>query len=266
MERPLFTLAKGNSPLVATAIHDGHAVRKDVEDLLAIGEAERLREEDPYTGRMTDFADTRVIVQRSRFEVDLNRARDKAVYLSPEDAWGLQVWRELPPLPMLEKSLREYDTFHMEMRSLLQELVDGFGRFVVYDVHTYNHRRSGANEPPEDPEKNPEVNIGTGWMERGRWASLVDRFITDLRSFDFFGRSLDVRENVKFRGGNFSRWIHESFPKSGCCLAIEIKKFFTDEWTGKADPEQIAAISRALHATTKGVLEELAGSRSGAFA
>ena len=34
-----------------------------------------------------------VSVTRSRFEADLNRPRDRAVYLTPADAWGHQVWR-----------------------------------------------------------------------------------------------------------------------------------------------------------------------------
>ena len=31
--------------------------------------------------------------RRSRFEVDLNRPREEAVYRVPEDCWGLDVWR-----------------------------------------------------------------------------------------------------------------------------------------------------------------------------
>ncbi len=71
-----------------------------------------------------------------------------------------------------------------------------------------------------------------------RWHPLADRFMSELRGFDFLGRHLDVRENVKFRGGHLSGWIHETFPDSGCALAVEIKKFFMDEWTGDADEEQ----------------------------
>ena len=39
-------------PLVACAIHDGHDVRPDVADCLRLNSAERLYEEDPYTGDM----------------------------------------------------------------------------------------------------------------------------------------------------------------------------------------------------------------------
>ena len=131
------------------------------------------------------------------------------------------------------------------------------GRFVVFDLHSYNHRRSGPEGPPADPAANPDVNVGTGTMVRERWAPLIDRFIQDLNSFDFLGRHLDVRENVRFRGGNFPRWSHQQFPQTGCALAIEVKKFFMNEWTGEADYQQLRAIRLALESTVSGVLEEL---------
>jgi hypothetical protein len=62
---------------------------------------------------------------------------------------------------------------------------------------------------------------------------------------------------VKFRGGRFSAWIHENFPNSGCCLAVEVKKFFMNEWTGKIAGEEFEAIPRALETTLPGLLESL---------
>jgi hypothetical protein len=94
-------------------------------------------------------------------------------------------------------------------------------------------------------------------MDRWRWTRLVDRFIDDLRQFDFIGRSLDVRENVRFQGGYFPRWVHETFPHSGCALAVEVKKFFMDEWTGTPEMELHHAVGRALESATPGLLDEL---------
>jgi N-formylglutamate amidohydrolase len=256
----IWELHQGDSPLVATAIHNGHALRQDVAKIMALSETERLQEEDPFTGQWAgSIADTYIIGLRSRFEVDLNRPREKAVYLEPEDAWGLQVWKVKPPTDVVKHSLLEYDVFYAEVRSLFTDLERRFGKFIVFDLHTYNHRREGPRGPIADPEQNPEVNVGTGTMDRERWAPIVDRFIADLRAFDFLGRHLDVRENIKFKGGHFSRWAHENFPDSACVLAIEFKKFFMDEWTGKLDPaqRQFKAISNALQSTVPGVLEEL---------
>ena len=118
--------------------------------------------------------------------------------------------------------------------------------------------RNGPSEQPADPASNPEVNVGTGTLNRERWAPLVERFMSDLYNFDYLGRHLDLRENIKFKGGNFSRWINENFDKSGCAIAIEFKKFFMNEWTGEPDKVQLDAISQALKSTVAGVVEELA--------
>jgi N-formylglutamate amidohydrolase len=250
-------IAEGQEPLAAAAIHNGHDLRKEVEAIMALAGSERLREEDPYTGIWTSVVTTQLVAQRSRFEVDLNRPRDRAVYRSAEDAWGLEVWQRPPPADLLEDSLAEYDAFYTEAHRIFSEMERRFGHFVVLDLHSYNHRRAGPEEPPEDSALNPEVNVGTGTLDRSRWAQLIDRFIGDLTGFEFLGRHLDVRENVRFRGGRFPGWIHETFPESACCLAVEVKKFFMDEWTGSLNPEEFEAIPRALEATLPGLLESL---------
>ncbi len=250
-------LELGNSPIVASAIHDGHELRDEVNNIMLLSESERLREEDPFTGDWTQIARNRIIVNASRFQVDLNRPREKAIYITPDDAWGLEVWKSQPSSDLIHRSLAEYDNFYSEIKKLFSDLERRYKFFLVLDIHSYNHHRDGQDQPPADPELNPEVNIGTGNMNRKFWAPVVDRFISDLRDFNFLGRNLDVRENVKFKGGQFSRWIHENFPKSGCAIAIEFKKFFMNEWTGELDEEYFNAIKEALRSTVLGITEEL---------
>ena len=253
-----FVLDEGEGlPLVAAAIHDGHDVRGEVAEALALSESERLREEDPFTGGWTMIAPTRIVGRRSRFEVDLNRPRERAVYRKPEDAWGLRVWERDPSAELVARSLAAYDAFYGAVHGLLARTARRFGRFVVYDLHSYNHRRDGPGAPAADPEGNPEVNVGTGTVNRGRWGLLVEAFVDSLRAFEYRGRRLDVRENVKFRGGHFSHWIHESFPTDACSLAIEFKKFFMDEWSGEPDPVQLDAIREALASTVPAVMDAL---------
>jgi hypothetical protein len=261
MADEIWRFTKGDKALIATAIHDGHASRPEVAALFALPENERLREEDPYTGGWTAVAGTRIVGLRSRFEVDLNRPRAKCVYRKPEDAWGLHVWKEELPQEIVDRSLAEYDAFYDEVRRIYSEAAKQHGRFVVFDLHTYNHRRGGPGSEPAPAAENPEVNLGTGTMDRTRWAPVVDRFIHDLRAFDYGGRQLDVRENVKFRGGQLSRWTHENFPGAACSLAVEFKKFFMDEWSGEIDQKQNALILAALRSTVPGVLEELGNRR-----
>jgi hypothetical protein len=253
----IWQLVRGDSPLVAAAIHDGALLRPEVADLMALPLQSRLREEDPYTARWTDIMENRLVGTHSRFEVDLNRPREKAVYIQPEDAWGLHVWNTPPPSEVVERSLANYDAFYKEAHQLFSELAGRFGRFVVFDLHTYNHQRDGPDSEPADPALNPEVNIGTGTMDRLRWASIVDGFIEDLSTFDFMGRQLDVRENIKFQGGQFARWTHQNFPNNACVLSIEFKKFFMDEWTGIADETRLEAIRQGLQSTVPAILQTL---------
>ena len=80
---------------------------------------------------------------------------------------------------------------------------------------------------------------------------------TEMRTCDFPAGPLDVRENVRFRGGNCARWIHGRFPESACVLSIEVKKFFMDEWTADLDTVLLGAIGDALRASIPGAVEEL---------
>lgn len=255
MNQPIFSIQAGDSPLVAAAIHDGSRIRAELHSYLALDGPGRLREEDPHTAVWARIAPTHLIGLQSRFEVDLNRPRPKAVYQTPEDAWGLTVWKENLPDEIVNRSLEGYDAFYTELKKVLIRLVEKHGNFVVYDLHSYNHLRQGVEGPEADPLENPEVNIGTGNMNRQRWAPVVEQFMIDLHTYDFQGRHLDVRENIKFKGGYFSQWIYEQFPDESCVMAIEFKKFFMNEWTGEVYPGALEAISDALKSTIPTVLK-----------
>ena len=254
--RPGWFFEQGRGPLVAAALHAGHDLRSELVSHLAISEAERFREEDPFADYWTEACSNRLLVQRSRFEVDLNRPRDQAIYRAANDAWGLSVWKWPLPRAVVDRSLAEYDRFYRDVAAYLEDLEERHGYFVVLDFHSYNYRRAGRDVPPEDPARTPDINIGTGSMDRGRWAPIVDRLIRDLSTYDFQGRRLDVRENINFRGGAFPAFVHSRFPETGCCVAIEVKKFFMDEWTGTVDREQVEAILNAFRGAMPGLLQE----------
>jgi N-formylglutamate amidohydrolase len=247
----------GEGPLVACAVHNGHAVRQEVAECLRLDDNQRRYEEDPHTAEWTSIAPTRIVALRSRFELDLNRPREKAVYLTPQDAWGLEVWRCRPAPELVEHSLRIYDDFYAHLRLLLERLASRHGLVVVFDLHSYNHMRNGDGAACDDPQLNPEINVGTGSMDRGRWKPLVERWLNEMISYDYFGRHLDVRENVRFFGGQVPAWIHQHFPETVCALAIEVKKFFMNEWTGELDTQKHRAIGEALARAATAVADEL---------
>ena len=243
--------------VVATAIHNGHDLRPAVAELMVLDEDDRLREEDPHTGRLAAVVDSHLVVHRSRFEVDLNRPRTDAVYRTPADCWDLEVWQDTAlPDELVDGSRELYDAFHDALAERLDALAAS-GPFVLYDVHTYNHRRDGADAPASDPADNPEVNVGTGSLDRERFGGVVDAFIDTLAAHDVPWGHLDVRENVRFQGGHLSKWIHARYPGVGCCLALEFRKSFMDEWTAEVDEERLAALQNALAATVPAVQQAL---------
>lgn len=224
----IWTTIIGDSPVLAVAIHNGHDLRPEVREIVKLSREERLREEDPYTGRLVDVAPSSFVVHRSRFEMDLNRHRDESVYLTPEEAWGLDVWSEAPTPELVERSRESYDAFYAELYNTLGAIQRMWGQFIVLDLHSYNHRRAGADAAPADPKDNPVINIGTGSIDRELWAPVIDAFTAHLSEATLDGKRIDVRENVRFEGGYLSRWVHETFPGVGCAIAIEIKKVFMD--------------------------------------
>ncbi len=247
LDRQIWSASFGESPIIGTAIHDGHILREDLATNMALAEAERLYEEDPFTGEMVDGLTNRIVGHRSRFEIDLNRARDAAVYLTPEQSWGLKVWRERPADAAIVASLSLHDDYYAMLATVLDRIEHRHGRFILLDVHSYNHRRQGADGPATPQEKAPDINIGTISMDRDRWAFAVDAVIDHFASVDIGGREMDVRENVAFQGrGEQTRFVHEKYPETGCAIAIEFKKIFMDEWSGEPDTRVIADIRRTM--------------------
>lgn len=257
-----WTVHQGSSPVLATAIHNGHNVRPAIAGLMAISEEQRLREEDPFTEFAVRDVPNRIIFHRSRFEVDLNRPRNGAVYLSPEQAWGLNIWNERPDPVAMADTLGIYDAYYVMLDNTLRQLETHHGHFVVLDIHSYNHRRGGPDAAPSDPERAPQINIGTYSMDRHRWAHVVDPFIRQLSSFRFRGQRMDVRENIAFEGrGEQTRFIHERFPLTGCAIAVEFKKFFMDEWSGEPDRRALVAMRAMIRSTLLPLQESLRAKR-----
>lgn len=250
---PLARILPGNGPVMAVALHTGHDVRPDVSDHLLLREDDRLREEDPFTARMVPAGMPHMEVLRSRFEVDLNRERSRAVYQGPSDAWGLDLYRAALPADIEEDSRRIHDVFYRGAFEFLSHAARRHDRFVVLDLHSYNHRRGGPSGSPAPAEENPEVNLGTGWLDEELWRPQVAAFSETMRSAGF-----DCRENVKFRGGYFARWVAQTFPGSGAALAIEFKKTYMDEWSGRVDRESVARIRRALADAAAAITRTLA--------
>jgi N-formylglutamate deformylase len=239
------TVADG--PVVATAIHDGHAIRDALQPLLRLADEERLREEDPLTGLFTSVGDVRICARTSRFEVDLNRPRDGAVYARPADCWGLEVWRTPLPRAEIERSLAAWDRFYAMVEELLERLLSRWEAVLLIDLHSYNHRRDGADLPPAAQDGNPDIELGLTTAAPARWGAVCERFAEALRRTPVRGAVPDVRANVRFpTGGHFPEWVYARWGDRVCTISPEYKKIFMDEWTAQVDLVALEALRRGL--------------------
>ena len=70
-ESTWWSMHRGASPVVGTALHNGHALPPGFGTGMAIADEARLREEDPYTEYFIRDVPNRIVVHQSRFAVDL---------------------------------------------------------------------------------------------------------------------------------------------------------------------------------------------------
>ena len=112
-----FTLKiEGYVPYVCAAVHDGHQFRQELWENCLHTEYERWYEEDPCTKQMIHSHPIVIAGLDSRFEYDLNRAPDTAVF---DTAWGKQLWKT--PLKETEKveSLAKHSNFYKVVHALI---------------------------------------------------------------------------------------------------------------------------------------------------
>ncbi|MFP7721702.1 N-formylglutamate amidohydrolase [Lysobacter sp. A3-1-A15] len=229
-------LTLGEGPVIAAAVHDGHSMRRSLQPYLAIDAATRRRDEDPLTGLLTTVGDVQLRVRASRFEADLNRPRELAISADPANTWGIRVWDEGLPDSEIDRSLAYHDRFYTMVRRLMDAAIARHGQVLVLDIHSYNHRRDGAEAAPADPDDNPEIDLGVTTLDHDRHGELLERFSEALRSVPLQGSTPDVRRNVRYDGGgHFPEWLYATYGQSVCAISLEYKKVFMDEWSGKAD-------------------------------
>ena len=126
-----------------------------------------------------------------------------------------------------------------------------YGYAIIYDIHSYNYKRGGKEA---NKLENPDINVGTNGMDRVFWDPVISSFIDEMNGSELYGKRLDVRENIKFKGGHFPTWINKNFNNKACAIAIEVKKIFMDEITGEVDTTALSEIKKALNSTMVPVL------------
>jgi len=238
-----------SQPMLFLAIHNGHNISDDIRHIIGISESDRLREEDPFTDSFIKDKPNHIIQTTSRFAYDLNRSKEHAVYQTPEDCWGLDIYPATKlTSQQIERSMAKYEAFYTELDKIIERFLKQHQEIIVWDVHSYNHRRGGINAPFDPEIDNPEVILGTNYYKYmpEKWRPLVDTIEQTFKAEGFVGEfanraigavNLDVRQNVKFPGGYLSQYVNKTYGDRVCCIAVEFKKIWMNEWTGEVDAE-----------------------------
>jgi hypothetical protein len=234
------------------AIHAGSNVRDEILTAMKVSRADRYREEDPYTGHFIRDFPIRIIARDSRFEYDINRDRGKAIYETPQMAWGLEVWNQPLTSKDIEKSMTKYDEFHGLMDIVTAYLLKQNRYAVIFDVHSYNYQREEKVSWQMD--EKPVINIGTGPVNRELFGNVIDDLLGSLNGLSIAGHPISARENVVFKGGGLSRRLSPAYYDQLLILAIEFKKIFMDEWSGRLYEDTLGQLADAFSLGVKQVV------------
>jgi len=226
---------------VCGAVHDGHQFRKELWDNCLHTEYDRWFEEDPCTKEFVKSHPIVIAGCDSRFEYDLNRDPDNAIY---EDAWGKKLWKN--PLPENDKelSLQKHHNFYKVVHALIAKLEEKFGAVVVYDMHSYNWRRWEREVPV--------INLGTANIDNTRYGESVEAWRSSLSELELPHEiKATSKINDTFQGnGYFLKYITKNF-KNTLVLATEFKKIYCDETAQIIFPEVVSAIETQLREKIK---------------
>jgi hypothetical protein len=232
-----FTLRiRSYEPYVCGAVHDGHQFRKELWDPCLHTEYERWFEEDPCTQEFVKSHPIVIAGCDSRFEYDLNRAPEEAIY---EDAWGKKLWKRPLTAEERKKSLAKHDTFYEVVFALFKKLKEKFSALVVYDMHSYNWKRWDREVPV--------INLGTANVDNDRFGDAIEAWRHSLSQLQLPHQIKTTSKiNDTFQGnGYFLKFITSNFENT-LVLATEFKKIYCDEVRQLLYPEVIAAIEEQL--------------------
>ena len=218
------------------AVHDGHQFRKELWDNCIHTEYERWYEEDPETKTMIISHPIVIAGCDSRFEYDLNRDPDNAVF---ETAWGKKLWHEPLSEDKKEKSLQKHENFYKVVHALISKLEEKFGVAVVYDMHSYNWKRWDREVPT--------WNLGTSNVDQQRFGDDIESWRQSLSELQLpHGITSTSKINDTFQGnGYFLKFITKNFQNT-LVLATEIAKVYCDEYDYVLYPEVVAAVEAQL--------------------
>ena len=226
---------------VCGAVHNGNQFRKELWDNCKHTAYERWFEEDPATKEMVQTQPIVIAGCDSRFEYDLNREPERAIY---KDAWGKQLWYQPLSQADITKSLDKHYAFYRVVDALIQKIESKFSVCVVYDMHSYNWKRWDREVPT--------WNLGTTNIDQERFADEIETWRTILSKTPLPNdiKSTAAINNTFYGNGYFLKHITNKF-KNTLVLATEIAKIYCDELEQIMYPEVVCAVEEYLNTVLK---------------
>jgi len=224
------------APYICGAVHDGHQFRRSLWENCLHTEYDRWYEEDPCTRMMVQTHPIVIAGCDSRFEYDLNRPPDGAVY---SDAWGKKLWKEPLPENEYDHSLQKHASFYSVVHALVEKIESIYGKSIVFDMHSYNWKRWDREVPT--------WNLGTSNIDNDRFEAQVESWRIKLENMKLpHAIPRTAKINDTFQGnGFFLKYISNTFPNT-LVLATEIAKVYCDELEGIIFPEVVDAVEQQL--------------------
>lgn len=222
-------------PYCCTAIHDGSNLRVDLRKKIALDEYNRWYEEDPFTGAFIASMPITLIGHDSRFEYDLNRSPETAIY---KEAWGKNVWKTPLTSKEIQVSKTKHSNYYKVTNALISKLEELFDGCVVYDIHSYNYERWDR--------KVPLFNIGIENVDSKKYGNVIEHWKNELSNIEIDGvENLTAINDVFYGRGYNLEYITTNFKKT-LVLATEVKKVYCNELTGAAYPKIVKSLQEHL--------------------
>ena len=222
-------------PFCCTAIHNGSQLRPELQHKIALNEYQRWYEEDPFTEDFIKSMPITIIANDSRFEYDLNRTPEECIY---EEAWGKKVWAKKLTAQEIKVSKQKHAVYYKILHALVSKLETLFGGCLLYDIHSYNHKRWDREVPL--------FNVGTEQIDAAQHGDTVRHWMQVLAEISLPDIQNTTAENDVFKGRGYNATYINSHFRHTLVLPTEIKKVYCDELTGDVYPKIVSQLQKCF--------------------
>jgi N-formylglutamate amidohydrolase len=202
-------------PIVANLPHSGMCVPDDIATQFTSEHLQSLPNTDWHLDQLYQslpaLGITVLQATHSRYVVDLNRQLKEPFFGSfwtsvvPETtAFGKRIYETIPSREQIQERIQKfYVPYHQQLKTLLQEKIDEFGKVYLLDLHSF-------------------FGLITDDIELGNAkGSTCSEFVISSVEESFLSKGYQVVKNKKFTGGYIT--IHYGHMPGVEALQIEVR-------------------------------------------